>query len=297
MREERVVMRQLIKYFATKDYAEMFREGKLYMNSLSFFWEKGFEEQRDIFEGISDTIDKSKIGFPMDMEQVVSGDIMFRLEAYRYCNLYCFYRVDILDELLWNNSTASVFPDTRAVRLPDKTMESFGEYVGIIKDEKKFLQRVLDALEPEWICVTGDVRYRERKGVIKPISHGIDMATTELYPASHWLRDGANRTSSKDCFDKTKYYEEQKEWRICLFRNKKDDQPYILNVGDLSDIVELVETSKVREYLTDKYAPCLDVDVPPQYSEFIGNVKRREFKERLYEYDGGKGKLMFVIGA
>ena len=36
----------------------MFASGKLYMNSLSYFWENGFEDQKDMFEGISDTIKK-----------------------------------------------------------------------------------------------------------------------------------------------------------------------------------------------------------------------------------------------
>lgn len=290
-------MRQLIKYFSAKEYAEMFKHGKLYMNSLSFFWENGFEEQRDIYEGISDTLDKSKIGFPVDMRQLISGDVMFRLEAYRYCNLYCFYRVDISDTLLWKPNTTSIFPDTRQIRLPDKSTESFGKYVGIIKDEKKFVQRVLDSMQSEWLCVAGDVRYKERKGINQPISHGMDMASRELYPASHWLRGGANRTSVKDCFDKTRYYEEQREWRICLFRNLKEDRPYVLDVGNLSDIVDIIESKEIRKYLLDKYAPCLDADVPPQYGAFDGNVTRKEFKKKLYEYDGGLGKLMFVIGA
>lgn len=290
-------MRQLIKYFSTKKYAEMFKDGKLYMNSLSFFWENGFEEQRDLYEGISDTLDKSKISFPIDVSQIISGDVMFRLEAYRYCNLYCFYRVDISDELFWNAGTTSVFPDTRAIRLPDKSMESFGEYVGIVKNERKFVQRVLAAIDKDWFCVTGDVRYKERKGVLKSISHGMDMASRDLYSASRWLRGGTNRTSAKDCFDKTKDYEEQKEWRICLFRNRKEDTPYILDVGDLSDIVDIIASKEVRKYLIDKYSPCLDAEVLPQYSVFDGNVTRKELKEKLYEYDGGLGRLMFVIGA
>lgn len=290
-------MRQLIKYFSTKEYAEMFVSGKLYMNSLSFFWDNGFEEQRDVFEGISDTINAKKIGIPVNMQQLINGDIMFRLEAYRYCNLYCFYRVDISDTLQWNASTPAIFPDTRAISLPNDLMESFGKYVGVVKDEKQLVQRVLGSIEADWLCVTGDVRYRERSGIKKPIEHGINMVTKDLYPASHWLRKGANRTSSKDCFDKTDYYQEQKEWRICLFRNMKEDKPYILDVGDLSDIVDIVESNRIKEYLADKYAPCLNIDVPPQIEEFKGNVTRKEFKEKLYDYDNGMGRLMLVMGA
>ncbi len=289
-------MRQLIKYFSKKEYADMFVSGKLYMNALSYFWENGFEQQRDVFEGISDTIKKEGIGLPVDFQQIVSGDLMFRLEAYRYCNLYCFYRVDISDDMVWNPQTASVFPDTRIIRLPDKEMKQFGNYVGVIKKEEEFLKRVLHAVETNWLCVAGDVRYRKRVGAREPLKHSMEMGTKELYPAAHWMRNGANRTSSKDCFDKTLSYEQQKEWRICLFRNQKDDQPYILEVGDLSDIVEIVSADTIRQYLMNLYAPCIPGEVLPQRNAFTGNVTRQQFKEKLYDFDGGMGKLMLVIG-
>lgn len=289
-------MRQLIKYFKTEKYAKMFVSGKLYMNSLSYFWENGFEDQKDMFEGISDTIKKDGIGLPIVWEQIVSGDLMFRLEAYRYCNLYCFYRVDISDETVWNPNTRAVFPDTRFINLPDKSMEQFGEYVGIIRNEKEFIRRLLNALPTDWICVTGDVRYRKRPGVTKTPRHTVEFSTKELYPASHWLRNGANRTRSKDCFDKTIFYEQQKEWRICLFRNLKEDKPYILDVGDLSDIVEIVRANAIGKRLSKIYEPCLPRNVEPQIGVFTGNVTRQEFKNKLYNFDDGMGRLFMVVG-
>lgn len=53
-------MHQLIKFFGKRNYAEQFLQGELYMNSLSYFWDNGFEEQKDLFEGVSETFDKKE---------------------------------------------------------------------------------------------------------------------------------------------------------------------------------------------------------------------------------------------
>ena len=45
-------MHCLIKYFANRQYLNDFLSGQLYMNTLDYFWSKGFEEQKDIFEGV-----------------------------------------------------------------------------------------------------------------------------------------------------------------------------------------------------------------------------------------------------
>ena len=42
-------MRNLIRFISKKKYANQFLSGKIYMNSMSFFWSKGFEEQKDFF--------------------------------------------------------------------------------------------------------------------------------------------------------------------------------------------------------------------------------------------------------
>lgn len=289
-------MRQLIKFFANKEYAEMFKSGKLYMNSLAYFWDNGFEEQRDVLEGISDTLKKDGIGLPIDMQQVVNGDVMFRLEAYRYCNLYCFYRVDISDQKYLLPTSKSIFPDTRFINLPPRSMSEFGDYVAVLKDEEEFISRVLKAVKTDWLCIAGDVRYKERAGVKKPPKHSMYLASKELYEATHWLRGGANRTSTKDCFCKTTVYAEQKEWRICLFRNCQDDKAYVLDIGDLSDIVDIVPSSRISEFLIKKYSPCIYDKLAPAYMGFKGNVTRQEFKDKLYSYNNGMGKLMMVIG-
>ena len=43
-------MHILTRFFSQKKFLDAFISGKLYMNTLNYFWNNGFEEQKDIFE-------------------------------------------------------------------------------------------------------------------------------------------------------------------------------------------------------------------------------------------------------
>lgn len=287
-------MHQLIKYFGKKEYAEQFLKGELYMNSLAYFWDNGFEDQRDLFEGVSETFDKKSLGLPIPWQQIIDGDVMFRLDAYRYCNLYCFYRVDIDENGIGNPVGYSGMIPYKAIRLPGADMQEFGDTVAIIKNEAEFMKRVIKALEKDWMCVAGDVRYRQIEGSPSGMGGGSYWQSQKLYQAPR-LERGKGKTSTKDCFIKTSHYSNQREWRICLFRNMKKEEPYILKVGNLVDIVELVPADKVQERLMQMYMPCIPADVAPQFSGFKGNIRRSEFKEKMYQFDNAMGHLVVTM--
>lgn len=283
-------MHQLIKYFKKEEYAKMFLQGKLYMNSLSYFWNNGFEDQRDMFEGISATFDKKALGLPIHWQQIINGDIMFRLDAYKFCNLYCFYRVDIEENLsianFLNKSTYSL------INLPDLSMQQFGDTVAIVKNEDELIKRVIAALQKEWVCIAGDVRYHKINGNKNGLIGDSFWQSDKKFPAPK-LKNGI--TSTKDCFIKSTIYSIQKEWRICLFRNKKLETPLILDVGDLSDIVELVPAKMIQQKLIQMYMPCFPSDVIPQLSCFKGNIRRSEFKEKMYTFDNALGHFIMTM--
>lgn len=288
-------MRQLIKFFSKKDYAKQFLKGELYMNSLAYFWNNGFEDQRDLFEGVSETFDKKSVGFKVQWQQLIDGDVMFRLDAYRYCNLYCFYRVDIDENGIGSPFGMSSMVPVKAIKLPGNEMTEFGDTVAIIKNEDEFMKRVINALEKDWMCVAGDVRYHKIEGSKDGTGGNTYWQTEKLFPAPMFRR-GNGRTTTKDCFNKTMFYAGQREWRICLFRNMKDDKAYTLKVGDLSDIAELVPVSQIQNKLLDMYKPCLPVaDVAPQFNGFKGNIRRSEFKEKMYQFDDAMGQLVLTM--
>lgn len=79
-------MHCLIKYFANRQYLNEFLSGQLYMNTLDYFWSNGFEEQKDIFEGVVCTVPvKDFAAFSTDFQSAQACDYRFRAEGYRYC--------------------------------------------------------------------------------------------------------------------------------------------------------------------------------------------------------------------
>ena len=115
----------LLKYFREKDYADAFIAGKLYMNSLGYFWneyplieaKRKLEEylkshpgstaedaniipeyanlnpdQADPFEGTVGTAPDDQI--KSDFGDGALSDVIYRAIGYQYCNVLCFYRLD-----------------------------------------------------------------------------------------------------------------------------------------------------------------------------------------------------------
>ena len=88
-------MHILTRFFSQKKFLDAFISGKLYMNTLNYFWNNGFEEQKDIFEGVVCTVPvKDFNGFPMDFQAAQASDYHFRAEGYKFCNVLCFYKIN-----------------------------------------------------------------------------------------------------------------------------------------------------------------------------------------------------------
>lgn len=215
----------LIK-FTSNEYADSYKTGNLYLSSLSTFWDfaagtiryDGFcsgkvskqefdlaianrsKKQMDFSEGVIAQIRRDKVSFLFgELGKHIIHDVRFRLSAYKYCNLLCFFRIDAedgdngcLDEenaalILQKRGmritaaqlnampsldaqclVESVIPKneklskqkTHLVQLPDLTMDAFGDMVVVIKDESEFKKRVLAAVKKFGDrCIMGDVRY------------------------------------------------------------------------------------------------------------------------------------------
>ena len=226
--------------FTNSEYADSYLTGNLYLPSLWKFWDftKGKFRQEDVVAGkvtekeIQDAIkmDKNrKMDFsegivaqlPRDKVPILKKlfgdhiihDVRFRLSAYKYCNLLCFFRVDAasvhlgyMDEdnasmLLKSRGKNISAEDIRAmnpyhakklvdtvsnykhyelnrvnlVQLPEKSMDNFGDVVVVIKDEAEFKKRVLSAVEKQGgHCVLGDIRYHK-------IEDRVDSRTLDMH--------------------------------------------------------------------------------------------------------------------
>ncbi len=204
----------LIRYTDSK-YADDYMNGDLYMSSLFKFWdlEKGrinyydaingkvseekykqaleFEKmrQQDFSEGVASQFPWDQL--PEDIKEAFGNfiihDARFRVEAYGYCNLLCFYRVDTIDceqrmpvdkdnlSYLLEQKGVSVLSEeirtlnqvqlkdlfskvipvnplldrskNHMIQLPARSMDRYGDMVVLIKDEVEFVNRIAEAVK------------------------------------------------------------------------------------------------------------------------------------------------------
>lgn len=211
------------------EYADAFLSGHISMASLFDYWDikRGkimyddwnagkvtendvknaieFHQMRlqDIMEGGRLQLPNSCL--PWDIKHNFRGhiihDINYRIEAYGYCNLSCFFRVDYVTQngeckldkeniaylaqniginvttkmlkaskKLTNKIMKKLFPTYTAdsyrtnnlVQLPNATMDKFGDVVVLIKNEEEFVNRILKTVKIQGgECIIGDIRYHQ----------------------------------------------------------------------------------------------------------------------------------------
>ena len=207
-------MRSILIRYTDSKYADFYRNGDLYMSSLSTFWDfkkgrvryedvisgkatqedlekaKIFQEmnQQDFQEGIATQVPREYVRkfLAADMADALKFDVRFRLEAYSFCNLLCFFRVDCLDtdeigqfdednisylakSKGYNISADQIrkkgmveicqfcnelFPKNRllstdqihVIQLPSERMDSFGDMAVLNKDEDEFINRIISSV-------------------------------------------------------------------------------------------------------------------------------------------------------
>lgn len=210
----------LIRFISSK-FVDSYLQGELYLSSLSSFWdiskgkipygkrltdEKIAEiisnptDRQDFSEGVIAQIPRTNISNVFgSMKDHIIHDVRFRLSAYKYCNLLCFFRIDaddsekgLLDEdnaayILQSkgiNVTADELRSMGAARaqrfvmgniesnpllspkkvhlvqLPSLDMDGFGDAVIVIKDQAEFERRVKDAVNSAGgRVIMGDIKY------------------------------------------------------------------------------------------------------------------------------------------
>lgn len=319
-------MKSILVRFTKREYAEQFASGRLSLSSLSTFWQLpttevlkngATEEQLDCSEGVGYELPAKKF------EELLSGessalkghiihDIRFRFEAYGYCNLLCFYRIDIRDRALTSIINASLInesvpnrvlapsPIPRIIHAPSKEMFTFGDTAILIRDEEAFVKKVLPALKRQGrACIIGDVRYYQKS--IRPnISSNVNSITllstehpSALLNALDYIGERKN-AHSYGSMDKLIRYSNQREWRICWLPEQLNFERKEVEVGDLHDIVELIPSQKLYSRLLELYPGyCIGETTETRLVRY--GTKYSEFKQLVETLDG-KGRLMLDIG-
>lgn len=271
--------------FMKKAYVEPFLSGNIRMSALGYFWANGFESQKDFNEGTVQMQAPAQSPFPQILRSAIKGSVRYRLEAYKYCNLLCM----VIHHYNTQKKQTERF---------DERMRDYGEYAVRIIDIEEFLNRVFEKAKAQGdYCLAGPMNYLP-----------IDT-----------VRDGT------DCFDKLISFSWQKEWRIAYIHDQERlkklaaadpirtyEEPYTLNIGDISDIAQIVSAKDIFDTPQNIYKGYKVVDrvdpmpwpdelkrmgVPAPYQWFATSYRgwgdRPSFQNKVIEIDGGKQRFLF----
>ena len=273
---------KLIKYVASKEYAECFLSGKLYMNTIGFFINNGFEDQKDAFEGTFCTVENSKFPIlPQVVRSMQASDLTFRAVGYQYCNVLCFFKVGVTEE----NGLCTLHYNPK--------MKKFGEYVIIVKNETELINRIGRAVKKlgyKYICSKVKYHTPKKDGELIRDGHVVEFTTDFEIQFNKIPKEAVSR--EYDCFDKTSNMSSQNEWRVALYRGEKTIDAFVLDVGDLHDICIAVKSENLVEGMKSAYGK----DTPVYLQEgYFGNINKKDFRMLFYELGDHKGTMLMRI--
>lgn len=228
-----------VKIFACEEYRDEFLKGNLYMNPIYFF--RKLEEEHasnvgDEHEALSSWLQpngkKIVLGFPGEeivlTEKDLAGPITLRRERFDAVNVFC---------LMHLHSNGVSFEDAineeqlielqKNYNIPDSA-NKLGDFAIAISNIDEFLQRVQVAAQ-KLVDNSEAIRLKGR-------------------PVTYYDEQGDLRLANEDdaIFHKQKSYGHQKEFRISLDRGVQEIEPYILKVGDLTDIAFPAFTKDIK---------------------------------------------------
>jgi hypothetical protein len=198
----------LLLKLGQREHLEAVRQGRLYMNTLSYFIELEKDEARgDPLEGTETIIQPKDIGdFYIDpnipgMGRItitgadLAGPLRIRLNGTSACNLFCLFAITSpIDDV--------IFP---------RQYKWFGDSILLVTNTQEFLSRL------------------ERAATEQQLS-GAGRLVTYYDENAYSGRTGRFMKSSR--------YYHQKEYRLVLETGK--ECPFVFNVGDLADITSEV---------------------------------------------------------
>ena len=309
----------LLKFFSKQKYLREFIRGKLYMNTLHFFWnEDKFDDakkRREQYISSHPGINPDKVTIPLkrlpeqqeDMLEGVIGlsstdeslkdfdghnltSVLYRSKGMGYCNTLCFYKLYYDFVPMMGGKQLIHYVTTSA-------MNDFGDYVAFILNPDELVRRIEAAANREgYKDLIGSVRYHPLKyngERLKIYSQGsVLLKTDEEFD----LKDAAHSiVYRRDCFDKTDKYKGQNEWRVALYRGKKETGAYTLEVGDLSDIIYWDRAENLDSGINNALSKGMK-SIPDNAPRFRGNIDRIELWNKFFELGDYKAIKMLFIG-
>ena len=222
------------RFFKTKEYAEQFLRGEIYMNYLGYFWENGGLGQKDLYEGAARIVPPDEFpGLSKDFKEALLSGITEIPIATSFVNVISFTKLFVDDNI--------------GFYIPfDECIREFGAYAVRITDINEFTRRIFRVFsEKNDIGIAGNVGY---------------FSLVE------------QKSCALDLFYKDISYMNQNEWRILCIHDEEsikaklrkkqttegEGEAYTPKIGDISDISILYETERLFRELPliyGKYQP------------------------------------------
>ena len=221
----------LAKIFKQKSYAQDFIDGKLYANRLSFFKKMEDEKEsnrKDRHEAATGWYQKNDISLLINDCEVtdISGPIMTQINRHDNLNVYCLYAGHSGE---FSQITIENLDSFRKhLEIPEDCL-ILGDYAVVLTNASEFMKRVLSAIKIK--------KYGIRTGLV-------NYYDPDTFSGSFDDLDAL--------FAKRDEYSHQKEYRISIDTGVDGDDAITLDIGDISDIAILVNTSNLNNLLEIK---------------------------------------------
>lgn len=206
----------LLKVVESRDYAEDFQRGRLYMNTIDHFRKVEKDLERgDPYEGLRILHQGKDIGEIRIGEHSIApaGVVNVRIAQNRglHWNVFCMYSLHIGDE---RTARAKSLEELRQLLLlPTDT--GLGRHLAVVTDRSEFYRRV-------------DAAARRN-------NFSLRRRLVTYYDETESYSFGEDEFP----FQKRRLFGHQREYRIVIDRGEGARGPYSLDVGALGDIVSL----------------------------------------------------------
>lgn len=220
-----------VKLFETKEYAESFVNGKLFMNTIGSFkkYEDKFGELRgDKYEGIialyqPDKLGEIKLGEVSIPASDLAAPIVISDNHLLKNNVFCIYS---LNSRGYDSVSAETLSDFKRTLELHESCFGLGKFCVVITNAMEFIERCKSALEKENL--------------------NADLGLVDYYNDHEFH---GQMSKDKLGFQKSHLYAHQREYRIKIDTNRSEPSPYILDVGDLSDIAVITTPKEFNDQL------------------------------------------------
>lgn len=220
----------LIKIFEKKEFADTFRSGRLYMNTIESFknWRDESGELRgDEYEGIIALLQPDKIKIKIDNKEVDSRDlatpIVFHNDSLLKKNAFCMYS---LTSTGYSDITEENIEQFKKTREMHNSCYGLGEYCVVLTNIVEFKKRCIQAIRNN--------RYEGKLSLVKYFdTHSHHGRLPEKYHG----------------FQKRSFYSHQKEYRILLDTNQAENGPIFFDIGNIEDISFIMKTEDFNNKL------------------------------------------------